>query len=108
MSVIDKLGEECGVFAIYDPDGDGLYQNKLNTWISDGHNYHGAGCAQSTAYNYRANRVLARIAKRIGRDDSRLEARAEKIRGAMMKSTDQTTCGAAATRCRSERLSFLM
>ena len=22
MSVIDKLGEECGVFAIYDPDGD--------------------------------------------------------------------------------------
>ncbi len=69
----------------FDPDGDGLYQNRLNTWISDGHNYNGAGCAQSTAYNYRANRVLAQIAKKIGRDASALEARAEKIKTAMME-----------------------
>ena len=70
---------------VFDPDGDGLYQNKLNTWISDGHNYNGAGCAQSTAYNYRANHVLAKIARLIGRDGSRLEARAEKIKTAMME-----------------------
>ncbi|MBQ2999224.1 MAG: hypothetical protein IJD64_02060 [Clostridia bacterium] len=69
----------------FDPDGDGLYQNKLNTWISDGHNYNGAGCNQSTAMNYRANYVLAQIAKKIGRDGSRLEARAEKIKKAMLE-----------------------
>ncbi len=68
---------------IYDPDGIGLYQNQLNTWISDGHNYNGAGCAQSTAYNYRANLVLAKIAKKIGRDGSVYEKRAEKIKKAL-------------------------
>ena len=52
---------------LYDYDNDGLYQNVINTWISDGHLYNGAGCAQSTAYNYRASLVLSKIAKRIGR-----------------------------------------
>lgn len=68
---------------LYDPDDDGLYQNQLNTWISDGHNYNGAGCAQSSAYNYRANLVLSKIAKRIGRDGERFAARAEKIKRAL-------------------------
>ena len=68
---------------IYDPDGTGLYQNQLNTWISDGHNYNGAGCAQSTAYNYRANLVLAKIAKKLGRDGERFEKRAEMIKRAL-------------------------
>ena len=54
----------------FDPDDDGLYQNLLNTWISDGHNYNGAGCAQSSAYNYRANLVLSKIAEKIGRDST--------------------------------------
>ena len=67
----------------FDPDGDGLYQNLLNTWISDGHNYNGAGCAQSTAYNYRANLVLSKIAKKIGRDGEVFEKRAEKIKHAL-------------------------
>ncbi len=67
----------------FDPDDDGLYQNVLNTWISDGHNYNGAGCAQSTAYNYRANLVLSKIAKKIGRDGSFFEKQAEKIRKAL-------------------------
>ena len=67
----------------FDPDDDGLYQNVLNTWISDGHNYNGAGCAQSSAYNYRANLVLAKIAKRIGRDGSFFEKQAEKIKKAL-------------------------
>lgn len=68
---------------VYDPDDDGLYQNQLNTWISDGHNYNGAGCAQSTAYNYRANLILSQIAKRIGRDGERFAKRAEKIKKAL-------------------------
>lgn len=68
---------------IFDPDDDGLYQNLLNTWISDGHNYNGAGCAQSSAYNYRANLVLSRIAKRIGRDGTYFEKQAEKIKKAL-------------------------
>lgn len=67
----------------FDPDGDGLYQNVLNTWISDGHNYNGAGCAQSSAYNYRANLVLSKIAKKIGRDGEVFERRAEKIKRAL-------------------------
>ena len=68
---------------LYDPDNDGLYQNILNTWISDGHNYNGAGCAQSTAYNYRANLVMAKIAKKLGKDSEIFEKRAEKIKKAL-------------------------
>ncbi len=58
----------------------GLYENFLNTWISDGHSYNGAGCAQSSAYNYRANAVMAKIAKKLGKDATVFEKRAEKIR----------------------------
>ncbi len=68
---------------MFDPDDDGLYQNVLNTWISDGHNYNGAGCAQSSAYNYRANLVLAKIAEKIGRDGEVFAKRAEKIKKAL-------------------------
>ena len=67
----------------FDPDDDGLYQNLLNTWISDGHNYNGAGCAQSSAYNYRANLVLSKIAKKLGRNGEAYEKQAEKIRKAL-------------------------
>ncbi|MBO5879662.1 MAG: hypothetical protein J6Q68_03840 [Clostridia bacterium] len=67
----------------FDPDDDGLYQNLLNTWISDGHNYNGAGCAQSSAYNYRANLVLSKIAEKIGRDGEVFRKRAEKIKKAL-------------------------
>ena len=68
---------------IFDPDNDGLYQSVLNTWISDGHNYNGAGCAQSSAYNYRANLVLAKLAKKLGKDGEVFQKRAEKIRKAL-------------------------
>ncbi len=67
----------------FDPDDDGLYQNFLNTWISDGHNYDGAGCAQSSAYNYRANLVLGKIAQRIGRDPEPWFKQAKKIKKAL-------------------------
>ena len=70
---------------ILDPDGDGLYQNFLNTWISDGHSYNGAGCAQASAYNYRANAAMAKIAKKLGRPADVFEARARKIRAAVQE-----------------------
>ncbi|MBQ6473683.1 MAG: hypothetical protein IJJ33_16985 [Victivallales bacterium] len=68
---------------ILDPDHDGLYQNFLNTWISDGHSYNGAGCAQSSCYNYAANARAAAVGRRLGRDVSALEARAAKILAAL-------------------------
>lgn len=70
---------------IMDFDNDGLYQNFLNTWISDGHCYNGAGCAQASAYNYAANVRAAAIGRRLGLDVSKMEARAAKIREAMQK-----------------------
>lgn len=68
---------------VLDPDNDGLYQNFLNTWISDGHSYNGAGCAQSSAYNYRANLVMSKIAEKLGRDNEIFCKRAEKIKRAV-------------------------
>ena len=64
---------------ILDPDGDGLYQNFLNTWISDGHSYNGGGCAQASAYNYIANLTMAKLARKSGRPDKVFKKRAEKI-----------------------------
>ncbi len=88
LAIAEKFYEElCSMVEwekrIFDPDDDGLYQSYLNTWISDGHNYNGGGCAQSSAYNYRANLVLAKIAKRIGKDGKVFAARAEKIKKAL-------------------------
>jgi hypothetical protein len=68
---------------IYDSDNDGLYQNFLNTWISDGHSYNGGGCAQSSAYNLQANVLMGKIARRINRDPAVFEARAAKIQQAL-------------------------
>jgi len=68
---------------IFDPDSDGLYQNFLNTWISDGHSYNGAGCAQASAYNYRANAIMAKIGKKLGKNVDVFEKRAKKIKKAM-------------------------
>ena len=69
----------------FDPNDTGLYQNVLNTWISDGHCYFGAGCAQSSAYNYRANLVLSKIAQMLGRDGSSFANRAKKIKKALFE-----------------------
>jgi hypothetical protein len=64
---------------ILDYDNDGLYQNFLNTWISDGHSYNGGGCAQASAYNYKANRLMAKIAEKLNMPADKFERRAAKI-----------------------------
>ncbi|MFA6930655.1 MAG: hypothetical protein WCT05_10025, partial [Lentisphaeria bacterium] len=68
---------------ILDPDADGLYQNFLNTWISDGHSYNGGACTQASAYNCYANRKTAQLGRKLGKDVAKLEQRAAKIRSAM-------------------------
>ena len=60
-------------------DEDGLYQNFLNTWISDGHSYNGGGCAQASAYNYHANQTMAGIAGKLQLPADTFRARATKI-----------------------------
>ena len=68
---------------IYDPDGDGVYQSFLNTWISDGHGYNGGGCAQASAYNYFSNLRAASLGRALGLPYEKFLARAEKIRKAV-------------------------
>ena len=64
---------------ILDPDNDGLYQNFLNTWISDGHSYNGGGCAQASAYNYHANLMMTKIAEKLNLPSGNFEKRAAGI-----------------------------
>lgn len=70
---------------ILDPDNDNLYQNWLNTWISDAHSYNGGGCAQASAYNYRANKVMANIASKLGHNPKPFLKRSENIRDAVQE-----------------------
>ena len=68
---------------ILDPDGDGLYQNYLNTWISDGHSYNGGGCAQASCYNLAANRKVAELGRMLGKEVAIFEKRSHKIQKAL-------------------------
>ncbi|MBR4663316.1 MAG: hypothetical protein IKO93_05535, partial [Lentisphaeria bacterium] len=70
---------------ILDPDHDGLYQSFLNTWISDGHSYNGAGCAQASSYNYAANLRTVKLGRLLGKDVAKLENRAAKIQQAFQQ-----------------------
>jgi hypothetical protein len=77
--IADKLlwEERC-----LDPDGDGLYENWLNTWVSDAHWYNGSGCIQASVYNWRANRLMADVAARLGQDPAVFRQRAERTKRA--------------------------
>lgn len=61
---------------VFDPDNDGLYDGYCCIWASDGLQYNGGVATHSTAYNYRANKMAALIAEKLGEDPSpyRLEA----------------------------------
>lgn len=52
----------------FDIDGDHLYDAYCCIWASDGLYYSGGGVTHSTAYNYYANKQMARIAEVIGED----------------------------------------
>ncbi|MFH1924082.1 MAG: DUF4450 domain-containing protein [Planctomycetota bacterium] len=78
--VVDHLAWEKRCF---DADGDGLYENFANTLISDAHHYSGGACTQASAYNYRAFRLAARLARLLGEDPEPFEREAATIRAAM-------------------------
>ena len=63
----------------FDPDDDGLYDGYAAIWASDGLQYNSGGATHSTAYNYRANKMAAEIAKKIGEDPVPYEKEADKI-----------------------------
>jgi len=67
----------------FDADGDGLYDAYAVIWASDALQYSGGGVTHSSAYNYRANKTAAMLAKLLGEDGSIYEAEANKIFTAM-------------------------
>jgi len=67
----------------FDPDNDGLYDAYCCIWASDGLYYNSGAVTHSSAYNYRANKVAAEIASKIGKDPKPYANEAEKILKAM-------------------------
>ena len=67
----------------YDPDGDHLYDAYCCIWASDALYYNGGAVTHSSAYNYRGNKLAARIAEMIGEDPEPYRLEAEAILKAM-------------------------
>ncbi|MCG2615878.1 DUF4450 domain-containing protein [Terrimonas sp. NA20] len=63
----------------FDADGDGLYDAYAAIWASDALQYSGGGVTHSSAYNYKANRMAAEIARILKIDGAIYEAEAQKI-----------------------------
>lgn len=67
----------------WDPDGDSLYDAYCCIWASDALQYNSGAVTHSSAYNYRANRLAARIAGIIGEDGTPYRQEAGRILAAM-------------------------
>lgn len=67
----------------FDPDNDGLYDALCCIWASDALQYNGGKVTHSSAYNYRANKMTAEIAKKLGEDPAPYEKEAELILSAV-------------------------
>ena len=67
----------------FDPDDDGLYDGYAAIWVSDGLQYNSGAATHATAYNYRANKMAADIARKIGEDPEPYEKEAAKIWNAL-------------------------
>lgn len=67
------------------PGEEPLYENALNTWISDQHWYTRAQCTQASAYMLGANTFMADLATRLGKDPTPFRERAAAIRDAMQR-----------------------
>lgn len=63
----------------FDPDNDGLYDAYCCIWASDALYYNSGAVTHSTAYNYRANKMAAQIAAKIGMNGEPYRLEAEKI-----------------------------
>ena len=69
----------------YDPDNDGLYDAYACIWASDALYYYSGAETHSSAYNYRANKMAAEIAGKIGEDAEPYQKEADRILKAMNK-----------------------
>ncbi|MDD2602232.1 MAG: DUF4450 domain-containing protein [Prevotella sp.] len=67
----------------WDPDGDHLYDAYCCIWASDALQYNSGAVTHASAYNYRANRLSARIAPLIGEDPAPYQKEADAILKAM-------------------------
>ena len=67
----------------YDPDGDHLYDAYCCIWASDALYYNGGAVTHSSAYNYRGNKLAARIAEIIGEDGRPYQQEADAILSAI-------------------------
>jgi len=67
------------------PGDAALYENSLNTWISDSHWYLQGQCAQASAYMLGAHRFVADLARRLGENPAPFADRADRIRAAMQE-----------------------
>jgi hypothetical protein len=67
----------------FDRDDDGLYDAYAAIWASDALQYSGGGVTHSSAYNYRSNKLAARLAKLLGEDPVPYQKEAEKIHEAI-------------------------
>ncbi|NLX14550.1 MAG: DUF4450 domain-containing protein [Phycisphaerales bacterium] len=65
------------------PTAEPLYENALNTWISDSHWYIRGQCTQSSAYMLRAYEFMAGLAERLDRDPGPFREHALAIREAI-------------------------
>lgn len=70
---------------VFDPDNDGLYDGYCCIWASDGLQYNGGVATHSTAYNYRANKIAAMIAEKLGQDPTIYQKEASLILTAINK-----------------------
>jgi hypothetical protein len=67
----------------FDTNGDGLYDSYADIWASDALQYSGGGVMHSSAYNYRANKMAAKIASMIGENPEPYKKEASHIFQAM-------------------------
>lgn len=67
----------------WDPDNDGLYDAYCCIWASDALQYNSGAVTHSSAYNYRANLLAARIAGIIGENPGSYREEADRILKAM-------------------------
>ena len=69
----------------YDTNDDGLYDAYAAIWASDALQYSGGAVTYTSAYNYRANTLAAKLAARLGKDPQTYLDEAEKIKKAIQQ-----------------------
>lgn len=67
----------------FDPDDDGLYDAYCCIWASDALYYNSGAVTHSSAYNYRANNIAAKIAEKIDIDPTPYRKESERIKAAI-------------------------